>query len=163
MGVADRVLMQENAIYTALSPERAAATLYRDSAKAHEVAESLRLTATDCQELGIIDAIVPEPEGASHSSPDAAARYLQLALVRDLGYLLKQPGKKLVKERQRKFRRMGEYSSYFKDAVRQEVSLLREIAVKRGRGEPKEPDVKKADKKRAKAKEKEAKAQKAKV
>ncbi|MDP3064236.1 MAG: carboxyl transferase domain-containing protein [Chloroflexota bacterium] len=156
MGVADRVLMQENAIYTAISPERAAATLYRNSAKAQEVAESLRLTAVDCQELGIIDAIVPEPEGASHSSPDAAARYLQLALVRDLGYLLKQPGKKLVKERQQKFRRMGEYSSYFKDAVRQEISLLREIVLRRGRGQPKEPADKKDEKKRAKAKAPEA-------
>ena len=74
LGVADRVLMMENAIYSTISPEDAAELIYQDEARADEAAESLKLTAQDCLSLGIVDIVVPEPPGGSHLSPDEAAR-----------------------------------------------------------------------------------------
>ncbi|MBI3966764.1 MAG: acetyl-CoA carboxylase, carboxyltransferase subunit beta, partial [Chloroflexi bacterium] len=70
LGVADRILMQENAIYSVISPEGAAAIIYRDDSRAPEVAEALRLTASDCLELGVVDRIIPEPEGGAHLDAD---------------------------------------------------------------------------------------------
>lgn len=66
LGVADRVLMQEHAIYSVIAPEGAAAILYRDVARAPEVAEALKITAADCLKLGVADTLVPEPAGAAH-------------------------------------------------------------------------------------------------
>ncbi len=128
LSVADRILMQENALYSPVSLERAAELLSRDSTKVQEAVETLRLTSQDCQDLGIVDIVVPEAEGGAHVNPDETAEYLRLALVRELGFLLRRRTNKLVKERQNKFRKMGEYSTYFKEAVRQEVDLLQAIA-----------------------------------
>ncbi len=84
LGVADRILMMENAIYSVISPEGAASILYRDVEKAEEVAPALKLTAHDCKELGVVDVVVPEPEGGAHSNPDEAARQLKNFLVREI-------------------------------------------------------------------------------
>ena len=124
LGVADRILMLENAIYSPISPEGAATLLYRDPEKAKEVAPALKLTARNCKQLGIIDVVVPEPEGGAHLHPDDAAHQLQRLLVRALLQVQNEPIKKLVKERYQKYRRMGEYSSHFSAAIMKEVNHL---------------------------------------
>ena len=130
-GVADRTMMQENAIYSVISPEDAASLIYRDEAKAEEMASALRLTASDCRELGVIDSLVPEPEGGAHADPDEAARLLKNSIVRQLLEVQKVATGKLVKERYKKYRRMGEYSSYFRSAISKEVADVQEL-VQRG-------------------------------
>jgi acetyl-CoA carboxylase carboxyl transferase subunit beta len=122
LAVADRVLMQENAIYSVISPEGAAAILYRDASRAPEVAESLKITAKDLKRLDVVDGIVPEPEGGAHRDHDYAAALLLDALVRALAELLEVPAEKLVRERYRKFRRMGQTNTYIRELVSQEVS-----------------------------------------
>ena len=127
MGVADRTLMMEHAIYWAVSPEDAAQLIYQDTDRADEAAESLKLTAYDCRELEIIDIIVPEPPGGAHADPDEAARQLRRALLGELVSLQDRPGKKLLKERYGKYRNIGEYSSHFGAAINREVSGLRSL------------------------------------
>ena len=73
IAVADRVLMQENAIYSVISPEGCASILWRDAAQAKKAASAFKPDAAHCLELGVIDGIVPEPEGGAHESHDAAA------------------------------------------------------------------------------------------
>ncbi|MFQ5879154.1 MAG: carboxyl transferase domain-containing protein [Dehalococcoidia bacterium] len=109
-GVADRVLMLENAIYSVVSPEEAAALLYRDESKADEVASALKITAHDCRQLGVADAVVPEPSGGAHSDHDEAARLLKSVLLRELTEVQAQSLRKLLSARYRKFRHMGRYS-----------------------------------------------------
>ena len=84
LGIADSALMMERAIYTSVTPEEAAEVMYQDASRAEDMADSMRLTARDCMELGIIDRIVPEPAGGAHSDPDEAARLLERAIVREL-------------------------------------------------------------------------------
>ena len=113
LSLADRIVMLENAIYSPISPEAAAALLYRDIGRADEMAASLKLTAADAKELRIVDAVVPEPEGGAHLNHADAARILERAILRALSELQNTPAKKLLKARYKKFRNMGEYSSYF--------------------------------------------------
>jgi acetyl-CoA carboxylase carboxyl transferase subunit beta len=142
LGVADRILMLENSIFTPMSPERVAERLYRDSAKVHEAAHVLKLSAQDCLELGIVEGVIPEPQDGAHSDLEASAKFIEQALVRELGYLVNRSTKKLVKERRDKFRKMGEFSTHFKEAVKEEVSLLQNVVlrgVRRRRSEKKQP------------------------
>jgi len=127
LGVADRILMLENAIFSVISPENAASIMYRDPDKAAEMASALKLTAVDCRELRVIDTIVPEPEGGAHSDPDEAARLLRNAILRELLAIQQVPLKKLIRERYKKFRQMGEYTSYFRSAISKEVSEIQEL------------------------------------
>ncbi len=124
LSVADRILMTENATYSVISPENAATIVYRDRTRAEEIASALKLTAADCKELEVIDSIVPEPEGGAHRDPDEASRLLRNAILRELLDVQQLPVKKLVKERYKKFRRMGEYTSYFRSAISKEVTEL---------------------------------------
>ena len=128
LSVADRVLMMENAIYTAISPEDAAEVLYQDEAKVDEVAQSLKLTARDCAELGIIDATVPEPPGGAHTSPDEAARQLRRALLQHMAELQSMSKRRMLRARYKKFRNMGEYSSHFRAAITRDVNALQGLA-----------------------------------
>lgn len=123
-GVADRVLMLENAIYSVISPEAAAELIYQDEARADEIAASLKLTAHDCREYGIVDLLVQEPAGGAHADPDEAARQLKRALLQELSELQAKPRRSLLKERYKKFRNMGEYNSYFRAAINREASAL---------------------------------------
>jgi acetyl-CoA carboxylase carboxyl transferase subunit alpha len=107
--VADRILMLEYAIFTVISPEGCAAILWREGERAEEAAEALKLTARDILELGVIDAIVPEPPGGAHRDPKAAAAALDAALARHLREVLDVPMDELVKRRYDKFRRMGKF------------------------------------------------------
>ncbi|MCH8206767.1 MAG: acetyl-CoA carboxylase carboxyl transferase subunit beta [Chloroflexi bacterium] len=145
LGVADRVLMMEHAIYSAISPEDAAGLIFQDEARADEAAESLRLTARDCLELGIVDIVVPEPPGGAHNNPDEAARQVRRMLLQVLAELQSTSKRRLLSNRYKKFRKMGEYSSHFRAAVTREVNALRGLVAtgvrriaRRGRQEPEE-------------------------
>ncbi|HVA24484.1 MAG TPA: acetyl-CoA carboxylase, carboxyltransferase subunit beta [Chloroflexota bacterium] len=124
LGVADRVLMLENAIYSVISPEGAAAILYHDASKAEQLASSLRITAADCKALGVVDEVVPEPDGGSHCDPAYSSQMLGQAIVRALVDLQRSPLRKTMKARYQKFRHMGHHSRYFNVAVSRELSLL---------------------------------------
>jgi acetyl-CoA carboxylase carboxyl transferase subunit alpha len=109
LGVGNTVLMLENAVYSVISPESCAAIIYRDSAKAEQAAAALRLTAEDLQELGLIDGIIPEPEGGAQEDPDAAAEFLRQHLTARLGELDHMDRDQIVEHRCAKFRRMGNF------------------------------------------------------
>ena len=132
-GVADSLLMLENAIYTPISPEGAATLLYRDAAKAESVAPALKLTARDCKRLNIVDVVVPEPEAGAHQYPNEAAQQLQRLLVRELLRVQAIPIRKLVKTRYKKYRDMGEYSSHYREALVEEIEYLQNKVVSRVR------------------------------
>ena len=109
LGVGNTVLMFENAVYSVISPESCASIIYRDSGQAERAAAALRLTAEDLDQLGIIDAIVPEPEGGAQEDPVAAAESLRQALHRSLLELAPLTGEQLVDHRYAKFRKMGNF------------------------------------------------------
>jgi acetyl-CoA carboxylase carboxyl transferase subunit alpha len=108
--VADRVLMQEHAIYTVISPEGCAAILWRDAAEAKKAAAAFKPDALHCLELGVIDGIVPEPEGGAHTDPDGAARLLGESLRESLEDLESIAPDDLKRRRRAKFRSLGVYA-----------------------------------------------------
>src|SRR3954468_24631032 len=110
IALADRVLMQENAMYAVISPEGCAMILWRDAGEAKKAAAAFKPDAVHCLELGVIDGIVPEPEGGAQSSPDAAARLLRDAVVEALGELQGLPADERRRRRRRKFREMGVFA-----------------------------------------------------
>jgi len=109
IGVGDRVLIQENAIYSVISPESCAAIVWRDSAKAELAANALRLTAPDLLKLGLVDEIVPEPPGGAQTDPAAAAQLLAGVLERALAPFEHLTPEQLRKHRYDKFRKMGQF------------------------------------------------------
>jgi acetyl-CoA carboxylase alpha subunit len=125
LGVADRVLMMENAIYTVISPEGAAELMFQDKTRVEEAAESLKLTAQDCRDYGIIDRIIQEPPGGAHEDPDEASRQLRRILLQELADLQEVSKRKMLRSRYKKFREMGKYSSRFRTAVSRETSALK--------------------------------------
>jgi len=110
IGVADRVLILENAYYSVISPEACSAILWRDRRHAAEAAEALKLTAQDLLKLGVIDEIVPEPEGGAHRDYDSAAANVGSALRQNLEKLLEHPVEQLLKKRYKKFRALGNFA-----------------------------------------------------
>ena len=145
LAVANRVLMMENAIYSIISPEDAAGLVYQDEGRADEMAESLRLTARDCRELNIVDAVIQEPPGGAHTNVDEAARQLRRVLLQELAELQAMSKRRLVRDRYKKFRKMGEYSSHFRAAITREVDALQGLVAtgvrritRRGRKPPEE-------------------------
>ena len=110
IALADRVLMQENAIYSVISPEGCAAILWRDAGEARKAAAALRPDARHCLELGVIDAIVPEPEGGAQEDYDGAARQLADSIDLVLDELVHVPGDELTRARRRRFRAMGVFT-----------------------------------------------------
>jgi acetyl-CoA carboxylase carboxyl transferase subunit alpha len=107
LGVADRVLMLEHAVYSVISPEGCAAILWDDAKRAREAAEVLRVTAPDLLKLGVIDGVIPEPPGAAHRSWERTADQIRVALRSALAELTGLPRDELVQRRYAKFRRMG--------------------------------------------------------
>jgi len=107
---ADRVLMQENAIYSVISPEGCASILWRDGREAKKAAAAFKPDAAHCLELGVIDGIVPEPEGGAQTDHDAAARLLGDALSEALEELDGVPGEELRRSRRARFRSLGVYA-----------------------------------------------------
>jgi acetyl-CoA carboxylase carboxyl transferase subunit alpha len=110
IGVADRVLILQNAYYSVISPEACSAILWKDRRHAAEAAEALKLTADDLMRLGVVDEIVPEPEGGAHRDHDTAAANLGGALRRNLQRLTEKPIEDLLKKRYEKFRRLGNFA-----------------------------------------------------
>jgi acetyl-CoA carboxylase carboxyl transferase subunit alpha len=106
--LADRVLMQEHAIYTVISPEGCAAILWRDAGEARKAAAAFKPDAAHCLELGVIDAIVPEPAKGAHTNADEAARLLGDALAESLELLDTQSGEELRRQRRVRFRTIGQ-------------------------------------------------------
>jgi acetyl-CoA carboxylase carboxyl transferase subunit alpha len=104
---ADRVLMQENAIYSVISPEGCAAILWRDAGEAKKAAAAFKPDAAHCLELGVIDGIVPEPAGGAHTDHDGAARLLGDSVREAFEELLEVPGDELRRRRRAKFRSLG--------------------------------------------------------
>ena len=109
--LADRVLMQENAIYTVISPEGCAAILWRDIEEAKKAAAAFRLDAADSLELGVIDAVVSEPEAGAQTDPDGAARMLGDALAESLELFDGVSGEDLRRQRRVRFRTIGQLST----------------------------------------------------
>jgi acetyl-CoA carboxylase carboxyl transferase subunit alpha len=107
IGVGDRLLMFEHAIYSVAPPEACAAILWRDAQKAALAAEALKITAPDLMSLGIIDQILPEPLGGAHASPLQATEILKAALIQNLQELNQTSGQKRREMRYQKFRNMG--------------------------------------------------------
>ncbi|HXE58634.1 MAG TPA: acetyl-CoA carboxylase carboxyltransferase subunit alpha [Gemmatimonadales bacterium] len=110
LGVADRVLMLENSVYSVISPEGCAAILWKDAAQRERAASALKLTADDLLRLKLIDEIVPEPVGGAHVDPDATGETLREALVRHVAELRKIRPEKLVRRRAEKYAAMGVYA-----------------------------------------------------
>lgn len=111
LGVGNHVYMLENSVYSVISPESCAAIIYRDSGKAELAALALKLTAPDLVGLGIVDGIVPEPEGGAQNDHDRAAELLRETLRTSLAELGKLSAKDLVDQRYEKFRKMGSFFS----------------------------------------------------
>ena len=109
IAVADRVLMQENSIYSVISPEGCASIMWRDAAKKDIAAAALRITAKDNLEMGFCDEVIPEPPGGAHHDYDAAAAALADVLEKHLSELEKLPLQHLLDARYKKFRDMAQY------------------------------------------------------
>jgi acetyl-CoA carboxylase carboxyl transferase subunit alpha len=107
IAVADRVLMQENSIYSVISPEGCAAILWRDAGEAKKAAAAFKPDAAHCLELGVVDAVVPEPPGGAHTDHDEAARLLGASLQESLEAVSGGDPGELRRARHRKFRAMG--------------------------------------------------------
>src|SRR3954454_17375557 len=111
IAVADRVLMQENAIYSVISPEGCAAILWRDAGEAKKAAAAFKPDAIHCLELGVIDAVVPEPESGAHTNADEAARLLGEALAESLELYDGVSGDDLRRQRRVRFCTIGQLST----------------------------------------------------
>ncbi len=109
IGVADRVLILENAYYSVISPEGCAAILWKDRAAAPKAAEALKITARDLKELNLVDEIVPEPLGGAHTDQKATADILKFILIKNLEELLALPAPDRLKKRYEKFRAFGNF------------------------------------------------------
>jgi acetyl-CoA carboxylase carboxyl transferase subunit alpha len=110
IGVADRVLMMENAYYSVISPEGCAAILWKHRKHAPEAAEALKLTADDLQELGLIDGVIPEPMGGAHRDPIVASETVKEAIASAIATLGEMSLEQVMEERYAKFRGMGVFS-----------------------------------------------------
>ena len=115
IGIGDQVLMLENSIYSVISPEGCAAILWKDSSQADRAAEELRLTAQHLHDEGIVDKIIPEPEGGAHNDYDQTARYLDSALSERLAEAVSCSQEDRLKRRYNKLRRFGRWGVDGKD------------------------------------------------
>ncbi|HEY7123178.1 MAG TPA: acetyl-CoA carboxylase carboxyltransferase subunit alpha [Ktedonobacterales bacterium] len=110
LGVANRLLMLEFAIYTVAAPEAAASILWRDTVYAPQAAEAMKVNARELYQLGLVDELVPEPLGGAHRDHEAAARALKAAICKHLDELSKLDQDELVRQRHEKFRAIGKFS-----------------------------------------------------
>ncbi|WP_349408126.1 acetyl-CoA carboxylase carboxyl transferase subunit alpha [Pseudalkalibacillus sp. SCS-8] len=110
IGVGNHVHMLENSWYSVISPEGAAALLWKDSGQAKRAAESMKITAPDLYEMGIIDQIIPEVEGGAHRDVKGQAANIEKALKSSLDELTKLNGEELVAHRYEKYKKMGQYT-----------------------------------------------------
>ena len=132
LSLSDRILMQQYAIYSPISLHHTVGGPSRERYLTREAAEALMLTARDCQELGIVDQVAPEPTGGAHNDPRQAASSLEAAIYRQLAETGRISTGKLVKQRYRKFRQMGEVNPFAQEAIRQEVAALMQLQLADG-------------------------------
>jgi acetyl-CoA carboxylase carboxyl transferase subunit alpha len=111
LGIGDRVLMMEHAVYSVISPEGCAAILWKDAGRKKEAAEALRITAGDLRELEVVDEIVPEPPGGAHADGAGAAAAVGEAVERNLRDVLDLTPEERRERRYRKFRAMGRFET----------------------------------------------------
>ncbi|WP_411345820.1 acetyl-CoA carboxylase carboxyltransferase subunit alpha [Paenibacillus sp. WLX1005] len=109
IGVGNRVLMLEHAIYSAISPNGAASILWKDASKADQAAEAMKITANDLLEMEIIEAIIPEPQGGAHKDYEATGTAIRSELLNQLRQLSGMDATCLVEDRYQKFRKIGEF------------------------------------------------------
>ena len=109
VAVADRVLILQNAYYSVISPEGCASILWRSSTKAPEAANALKLTGEHLLKFGIVDEVVPEPEGGAHRDPEAIAAQLKKSILKNIKELTPLSSEQLLEQRYEKFRRMGHF------------------------------------------------------
>ncbi len=134
LAVADRVLMLEHATFSVISPEAAAAHLFRDAARADTLAEALRLSASDARSLGVADRVVREPEAGAHANHAAAADLLKTAILASLSEILHTKPERLVRDRSRRYRAVGIYQNFFRVSLGRNLADLRALlAQRRGR------------------------------
>lgn len=110
IGIADRVLMLENSIYSVISPEGCASILYRDAAQAPKAAEAMKVTASDLHELGLIDGVIEEPAGGAHRYPEVAAENVRKALVDAFAELHQMSMDELTAKRHDRYLKMGQWA-----------------------------------------------------
>jgi acetyl-CoA carboxylase carboxyl transferase subunit alpha len=110
LGVADRILMFENSVYSVISPEGCAAILWKDATQRERAAEALKLTADDLTRLGLVDEVIAEPLGGAHFDPETAGESLREALVKHVRDLGRMRGDRLIKKRHDKFAAMGAFT-----------------------------------------------------
>jgi len=109
IGVGDKILMLENAIYSVISPEGCAAILWKNQEKVEEAAKALHLTSQDLLELKLIDEIIPEPRGGAHKNVEQTAENIQQAIIKHLRELRQIPAEELIKNRYKKYRNIGKF------------------------------------------------------
>jgi acetyl-CoA carboxylase carboxyl transferase subunit alpha len=109
IAVGDRVNILENSFYSVISPEGCASIIWRDASKAETAAIAMKITAADLKDMGIVDEIIPEPEGGAHTDHEAAARLLGDVLDKQLMMLTNQPMRALIETRYEKYRKMAQY------------------------------------------------------
>jgi acetyl-CoA carboxylase carboxyl transferase subunit alpha len=117
IGVADRVMILENAYYSVISPEGCAAILWKERAAAEKAATALKITAKDLLELGLVDEIIPEPLGGAHNDPKTTAESLKKHLLKNLETLQKLSVEERMKQRYAKFRAHGHFTEKHKAAA----------------------------------------------
>lgn len=117
IGVGDRVMMMENAYYSVISPEGCAAILWKDGERTPDAADALKLTAPDLQKHGLVDGIIPEPQGGAHRNPAVAMAEVKKVILTELDALAKVPVRELLDRRRRKFRKSGEIPGRFPEVA----------------------------------------------
>ena len=108
LSVANRIFMLENSVYSILSPEGFASILWKDSGRAREASECMKITSYDLQDLGVIDGIIKEPKGDLSENPEFVYAQIRLLLAEELGHLTKMNAKALTEQRYKKFRVLGD-------------------------------------------------------
>jgi acetyl-CoA carboxylase carboxyl transferase subunit alpha len=121
IGVADRVLILENAYYSVISPEGCAAILWKDRSAAGKAAQALRITAKDLLELKLVDEIIPEPMRGAHTDEDITAKSLKAHLLKHLGELIAMSPEQRLKGRYDKFRAFGHFEEKIESAEESDV------------------------------------------
>jgi acetyl-CoA carboxylase carboxyl transferase alpha subunit len=107
LAVGDRVMMLENSFFSVISPEGCSVILWSSAADAPKAAEALRITGKDLLQLGVMDCVVPEPQGGAHLDAVTTAANVKTAIVSNLEPLLGQPPERLLEARYQRFRRLG--------------------------------------------------------
>jgi acetyl-CoA carboxylase carboxyl transferase alpha subunit len=127
LGIANRVLIMENAYFSVIPPERAASIFLRDPQKADEFASALKLTASDCKEVGVVDVVVPEPRGGAHVDPEEAARLLRNIIIRELLQIQTYPPVKLLKSRYKRFRYVGSRAPFLGGVFAKQTDRIQKL------------------------------------